>query len=871
MNNAVQPSTSRASSSAVSDAGHLLWMAEPDGRVTYLNRSAQDFFQVDGGKDPDAAWLARIHPEDRVAVMSAWQRSLKTGSRYRYEFRFVDADGRSRRCLAQALPMRNEAGKILRWLGSTMDLESYYERVPAPGVLDICYQLLRHETSFSRFGSDRHSAPAPALDYRQIMEFLPIKAWSATPDGEVDFVNLQWREYTDITTRESLGQGWINAVHADDREPLKAAWRQIMDAGTPGSVDYRLRHHDGTYRRCNSRAEPIFDETGKVQRWIGTVVDLENRYSLQSSLGESEARHQQLLEHLPELFLLVNPDGRVLDANKLSCERLGHHRDALIGMSIDRLGLAIEDGAQRRWASIRPSQPTAMRFLFTPRDGNPFPAETIITSQRLAGRAVFFLLARDVSEREAAETRLRQAASLIELAPVTVCDIDGRIELWSAGAEATFGYRAEEAVGQRMQDLLDVKPIKPVEAIFAQIKTHGSDESETLIRHRDGSTRRIRNHWALSGPAGNRRILNTHIDVTAQREAEAAARAAEDALLAALALGSAGTWSWDIRSDQVQIDYATQRLLGAQRAQLSLEMPMSEVLNFVFEADRSRVEGVLRTAAHDVQAIEHEYRALVNGEVRWILVRGGPDASGVRWSGITSDITAHRQARDVQTAAQTQLRAYASQLNSTLEQERAALARELHDELGQRMTALRLDLRWLDRHLPAEVRSDVTVAQRLSEMDGLIDETLSKVRHLSASLRPQELEALGLRAAMEAHAAQLERRAGIRCRLNLEASEAVAPSQRLAVFRVFQEAMTNGIRHGGATRFKVQLTASRSRLRLRVEDNGNGLPLTGATEGFGIIGMTERAHALGGNLEVSARRQGGTAVTLKLPCVDCAR
>jgi PAS domain S-box-containing protein len=289
-----------APSSAASESAHLIWMAEPDGRVTYLNRSAQHFFQVEDGKDPDEAWLARVHPEDRVAVMNAWQRSLKTGSRYRYEFRFLDVDSQSRRCLAQALPMRNAEGEILRWLGSTIDVESYYERASAPGVLDFCYQLLTHETSFSRFGSDRDSASAPSLDYRQIMEFLPMKAWSATPDGEVDFVNLQWREYTDITNHESLGQGWINAVHAEDQEPIKAAWRQIMDAGIPGSVDYRLRHHDGSYRRCNSRAEPLFDETGQVQRWIGTVVDLENRYSLQSSLGESEARHQQLLEHLPK-------------------------------------------------------------------------------------------------------------------------------------------------------------------------------------------------------------------------------------------------------------------------------------------------------------------------------------------------------------------------------------------------------------------------------------------------------------------------------------------------------------------------------------------------------------------------------------------
>ena len=115
------------------------------------------------------------------------------------------------------------------------------------------------------------------------------------------------------------------------------------------------------------------------------------------------------------------------------------------------------------------------------------------------------------------------------------------------------------------------------------------------------------------------------------------------------------------------------------------------------------------------------------------------------------------------------------------------------------------------------------------------------------------------------HVAQLERRAGIRCKLKLASCEALGAEHQLTVFRVFQEALTNGIRHGQATHFTVRLNQSRRTLKLQIDDNGSGLSLDHSKPGVGIIGMTERAYQLGGSLALASRPQGGTTLILKLP------
>jgi signal transduction histidine kinase len=220
-------------------------------------------------------------------------------------------------------------------------------------------------------------------------------------------------------------------------------------------------------------------------------------------------------------------------------------------------------------------------------------------------------------------------------------------------------------------------------------------------------------------------------------------------------------------------------------------------------------------------------------------------------------------------ASQDQLRALAIRLQDVREQERAAIAREIHDELGQELTALKLDIAWtrnrLRRSDPAE---SAGIDARLLDMSSLADRSIATVQRIASGLRPRVLDDLGLAAAVEWQAQQFQERTGIRCRLGAHIDDEQIPMPAAtAAFRIFQEALTNVARHAEASRVKVQIGRVRGDLVLEVSDNGRGIrpEAVSSTTSIGLLGMRERAVALGGEVLVEGFPGRGSSVLLRLP------
>ena len=209
-----------------------------------------------------------------------------------------------------------------------------------------------------------------------------------------------------------------------------------------------------------------------------------------------------------------------------------------------------------------------------------------------------------------------------------------------------------------------------------------------------------------------------------------------------------------------------------------------------------------------------------------------------------------------------QLRALAARNESIREDERTAIARDIHDQLGQALTALKLDLGWLGRRL-----GDGELNAKVDEMARATDEILRTVRRISADLRPGILDDIGLQAAIEWQAEEFERRSGMRCRVRAEIGD-LRLERELAttVFRIFQESLTNVARHADAREVDVTLVLDHGQLRLEVADDGVGIPEVGPRNStLGILGMGERARRLGGSCTVKRRAPRGTVVTLVMP------
>lgn len=216
-----------------------------------------------------------------------------------------------------------------------------------------------------------------------------------------------------------------------------------------------------------------------------------------------------------------------------------------------------------------------------------------------------------------------------------------------------------------------------------------------------------------------------------------------------------------------------------------------------------------------------------------------------------------------------QLGALNAHLERAREEERTGIAREIHDELGQAMTGLKMDVAWLERRLAAlDVTLSPELRGRIKTMSDLIDETIGSVRRISAELRPGVLDHLGLLAALEWQAKEFEKRMGTACvfRSNVESIE-LARDASTGVFRIFQEALTNVARHAAATRVDVDLDKRGDRLSLVIADNGKGIREGAAKSptSLGLLGIRERARRLGGEVDVCAGQAGGTTVSVELP------
>jgi signal transduction histidine kinase len=211
------------------------------------------------------------------------------------------------------------------------------------------------------------------------------------------------------------------------------------------------------------------------------------------------------------------------------------------------------------------------------------------------------------------------------------------------------------------------------------------------------------------------------------------------------------------------------------------------------------------------------------------------------------------------------LRELTSHLQLVREDERAHIAREIHDELGQALTALKMDLHWLSNRLSG---NDKLLVKKSKAMSNLVDETVQSVKKISSELRPCLLDDFGISAAIEWQTEDFESRTGIPCEVVSEPEDIVLDQDcSIAVFRICQEALTNIARHANATKVQVSIKKNTDWIVLKIQDDGIGImeDHSKTPKSYGLIGMRERTNALGGDFSIIGGQNRGTTVEVRIP------
>lgn len=465
-------------------------------------------------------------------------------------------------------------------------------------------------------------------------------------------------------------------------------------------------------------------------------------------------------------------------------------------------------------------------------------------------------------------------------------DLDSRITSWNKGAERMFGYSADEVLGRSISVLIPIERW-PEEGILVSRIKRGDRVApfETVRRARSGqlldvviAVSPVRDDaGAIVGVSklfrditGNNAALamaeRQRQQLTAQLEEERAR------LVEAQSVAKVGSWHTDLATMVVTWSAETYRMFETTPAEF--DNSYQAFLSHVHPDDRSSVDAALTQSIARKEPTVVEHRILLrDGRVRFVEERWvvSHDSAGrpVRALGTCRDMTEQKQYEARLRESLNELHDVSTRLNDAREEERARMARDIHDHLGQALTALKLDVGEVKRRLKAG--DEQAVVDRLDEMADLIDGAVNDVRRVAAELRPVVLDDLGFVLAIKAYLLDVERRSGLQCQLITGLTDLpIATDRATALFRILQEALTNVIRHAGARHVHVTLSADADTARLVIRDDGCGIPAAQQRNprAIGLLGMRDRARLFGGSVEVTGGPGEGTTVVATLPLME---
>lgn len=254
----------------------LCWIARGDGFIFWYNRRWHDYC----GSTPKAmegwGWQSVHDPEELPGVMEKWQSSIATGKPFEMLFPIRGSDGIFRRFLTRIVPVSNESGEIVRWIGTNIEVESQLNAEAALEASEAKLQVLT--------------------------DAMPQMVWSTLPDGYHDYYNARWYEFTGVPYGSTDGEEWNGVFHPEDQDRSRERWKHSLETGEPYEIEYRLRHHSGTYHWTLGRALPVRDARGTITRWIGTCTDIDDA-KRNAALAELISR--ELSHRIKNIFAVI--------------------------------------------------------------------------------------------------------------------------------------------------------------------------------------------------------------------------------------------------------------------------------------------------------------------------------------------------------------------------------------------------------------------------------------------------------------------------------------------------------------------------------------------------------------------------------------
>lgn len=723
-------------------------------------------------------------------------------------------------------------------------------------------------------GLDIFAKCYPDFDYRQyVLKFV------SEAHGE-------WRDFkTRVRDGRVMDQAWVT-IHLSDGTSIGIGQDITERKRTEKALDERLRFETLVTELSAAFANLATNEADQeIEKWLKSLVEFlsVDRASFLQFEKDSSRLFRSHSYTVPGIEPLPPPPFGLKDQFPWITEQLrlgvtvkwSRIRDDMGEEAMKEMEYAARLGVKSALnIPVLVGGSVICAITFTSQAHRDWP-DAMVARLRLVGE-----IFAGAVQRKRAEAALRRSEDhlrlVIDAIPTMAWSLrpDGVVDFLNQRWVDYVGLSLEEYVTNPTGHVHPEDLTRVMEKWRQDMAAEEPNEDEFRLRRADGEYRwfLVRNE-PLRDEQGNLvKWYGVSIEIEDRKQAEEQLKHNERQLAEAQRLAHIGSWDWDLRTNAVTWSDELYNVFGLQPGTVRVA---EEVDRFIHPDDLELGWNTVKRAVANKEPYDYYHRILrPDGTERIARSRGAImcDELGqpIKVFGATQDVTDLKRAEEKLKATSDQLRALSARMESAREEEGIRIAREIHDELGSNLTRLKWDLEIMGKEgLPAGDRERLANARRkISEMVALVDETVDTVRRISAELRPSALDDLGLGAALRLQARQFQDRTGIMVECDCSAeSLKLSSRQSTAIFRICEEALTNVMRHSCATRVEVKLKTDQDDLVLTIHDNGRGITHSELADSLslGLLGMRERAHLLGGEVEITGIEDQGTVVTARVP------
>jgi PAS domain S-box-containing protein len=845
---------------------------DQNGLLVYANPAYQQMFGIKNLQDrlgESYSLMIAPHDLDRVLAISA-AREAGEDAPTTYEYTGQRADG-------SEFPVEVTAAR--------------FEYEGSPATMAILRDITERKQAEEALRESEER-------FRNMMEQSPFGIEILTPDGQISQVNPAWRQLWGLSQEGQL-QVLKKYNMLRDEQLRELGVIQLVEkafAGEPVILplfeynavrtkeDLEIANVKGKKLWIQAHLYPVKSGDGEILNVINMYEDITERKQAEDALRESEQVYRTLFDSSAdavmvldtEKFLGCNPEALRLFGLKDEAEFIGLHPSELSPPKQPD-GTDSQTAADERIATALEKGQNKFEWMHRRKNGEDFLAEVSLTAFPFKGQQILQAIVRDITDRKHAEDALRFTQFSVDTSPDAAlwARSDGRFISANNASLRLTGYTIDEIRNMSVFNLDVARSAEEWPDWWQQLKELGASTRETQIRAKDGKLIPIEITTNFMEFEGEEFVCGFARDITLRKQAEESLKASEEKFRNLFEFAPDGVYLTDLKGTFVDGNLAAEMITGYSRreligknflkAQLLPKKEIPKATRLLARSAKGLPTGpdeftMIRKDGSRISAEIGTYPIQVEGEVLIL--------------GVARDITERKEAdgerqqlfQDV-VDSQAKLKALSSELVKTQERERHSISRDLHDDVGQELSAVS----YLLEHLKTKAE-ETGYQDDLGKALAMLDGTLQKVRDISLDLRPAMLDTLGLAATIRWFIGR-QRELG---KLNIDMDDADLverpPAEvEIVCFRIVQEAITNIIRHAKAGKVDVELSESENELQLLVRDDGKGfdveqaLSAASAGKSLGLLGMQERAELVGGRIELASKHAQGTEIHAYFP------